>query len=79
MICGFLVPLTFFPEWVRPISWALAPTWGMQAIRQSAQGGTPIPDLLVCVGLGLLYTAIGVVVVDRFLRAARARAVLALT
>jgi hypothetical protein len=51
----------------------------MQAIRESAQGGTPIPDLLVCVGLGLLYTAIGVVVVDRFLNAARARAVLSLT
>jgi hypothetical protein len=51
----------------------------MQAIRESAQGGTPIPDLLVCVGLGLLYTVIGVVVVDRFLNAARARAVLSLT
>jgi ABC-2 type transport system permease protein len=79
LICGFLVPLTLFPAWVRPISWVLAPTWGMQAIRESAQGGTPIPDLLVCVGLGLLYTAIGVVVVDRFLNAARARAVLSLT
>jgi ABC-2 type transport system permease protein len=79
LICGFLVPLTLFPAWVRPISWALAPTWGMQAIRESAQGGTPIPDLLVCIGLGLLYTAIGVAVVDRFLRAARARAVLSLT
>ena len=79
LICGFLVPLTLFPAWVRPISWVLAPTWGMQAIRESAQGGTPIPDLLVCVGLGLLYTAIGVVVVERFLNAARARAVLSLT
>jgi ABC-2 type transport system permease protein len=79
LICGFLVPLTLFPAWVRPISWALAPTRGMQAIRESAQGGTPIPDLLVCAGLGLLYTAIGVAVVDWFLRAARARAVLSLT
>jgi hypothetical protein len=51
----------------------------MQAIRESAQGGTPIPDLLVCLGLGLLYTLIGVLVVDRFLLAARARAVLSLT
>ena len=23
LICGFLVPLTLFPEWVRPIAWAL--------------------------------------------------------
>ena len=27
------------PDWVRPISWALAPTWGMNAIRESALGG----------------------------------------
>jgi hypothetical protein len=51
----------------------------MQAIRESAQGGTPLPDLLVCLGLGALYTAIGVLVVDHLLRAARARAVLSLT
>jgi ABC-2 type transport system permease protein len=79
LICGFLVPLTLFPVWVRPLSWMLAPTWGMQAIRESAQGGTPLPDLLVCFGLGLLYTTIGVLAVDWFLRAARARAVLSLT
>jgi ABC-2 type transport system permease protein len=79
LICGFLVPLSLFPAWVRPISWVLAPTWGMQAIRESATGGTPVPDLLLCLGLGLLYTAIGVLVVDRFLRAARARAALPLT
>jgi hypothetical protein len=51
----------------------------MQAIRESAQGGTPIPDLLVCPGLGFAYTTIGVLVVDWFLRAARPRAVLSLT
>ena len=68
-----------FPSWVRPISWVLAPTWGMQAIRESVSGGTPMPDLLVCLGLGLLYTTIGVLVVDRFLKAARARAALSLT
>ena len=38
LVCGFLVPLSLFPAWVRPISWALAPTWGMQAIRESATG-----------------------------------------
>jgi ABC-2 type transport system permease protein len=79
LICGFLVPLSLLPDWVRPISWVLAPTWGMQAIRESAQGGTPLPDLLVCLGLGAVYTTIGVLVVDHMLRAARARAVLSLT
>jgi hypothetical protein len=32
-----------FPDWVRPISWVLAPTWGMNAIRESALGGSPLP------------------------------------
>jgi ABC-2 type transport system permease protein len=78
LVCGFLVPLSLFPDWVRPISWALAPTWGMNAIRESALGGSPLPDLLVCLLLGGAYTAIGVLVVNRALSAARKRAALAL-
>jgi ABC-2 type transport system permease protein len=78
LVCGFLVPLSLFPDWVRPISWALAPTWGMNAIRESALGGSPLPDLLVCLLLGVAYTAIGVLVVNRALSAARKRAALAL-
>ena len=60
LVCGFLVPLSLFPDWVRPISWVLAPTWGVNAIRESALGGTPLADMLMCFGLGALYTAIGV-------------------
>jgi ABC-2 type transport system permease protein len=78
LVCGFLVPLSLFPEWVRPISWALAPTWGMNAIRESALGGSPLPDIVLCLLLGLAYTAVGVLVVERVLRAARARAALSL-
>jgi ABC-2 type transport system permease protein len=78
LVCGFLVPLSLFPEWVRPISWALAPTWGMNAIRESALGGSPLPDIALCLLLGGVYTAIGVVIVERVLRAARARAALSL-
>jgi ABC-2 type transport system permease protein len=79
LICGFLVPLSLFPGWVQPISWTLAPTWGMRAIRQSALGGTPLPDLGLCLALGVGYTLVGVLVVEEFLHAARARATLALT
>ena len=38
LVCGFLVPLSLFPGWVRPISWALAPTWGMARSGQAALG-----------------------------------------
>ena len=79
LICGFLVPLALLPGWVRPISWVLAPTWGMSAIRESALGGTPLPDLLLCLGLGAAYVAFGVLVTDRVLRAARQRGSLSLT
>jgi ABC-2 type transport system permease protein len=79
LICGFLVPLSLFPAWVRPISWVLAPTWGIAAIRESALGGTPWPDIGMCAALGIVYVALGILVTERLLRAARERATLALT
>ena len=79
LVCGFLVPLSLFPDWVRPISWVLAPTWGMNAIRESALGGDALPDLGMCFALAAVYVAVGLAVADTMLRAARARAVLALT
>ncbi len=79
LICGFLVPLALLPDWVRPIAWVLAPTWGMSAIRESALGGTPLPDLLLCLGLGAVYVAFAVLVTNRVLYDARARGSLSLT
>jgi ABC-2 type transport system permease protein len=79
LICGFLVPLALLPGWVGPISWVLAPTWGMSAIRESALGGTPLPDLLLCLGLGLAYVGLAVFVTNRVLYDARGRGTLSLT
>jgi ABC-2 type transport system permease protein len=79
LICGFLVPLALLPGWVSPISWVLAPTWGMNAIRESALGGTPLPDALLCLGLGVSYVALAVLVTDRVLYDARGRGTLSLT
>jgi ABC-2 type transport system permease protein len=79
LICGFLVPLALLPSWVRPISWVLAPTWGMSAIRESALGGTPLGDLLLCLGLGAAYVGVAVPVTNRVLYDARARGTLSLT
>jgi ABC-2 type transport system permease protein len=79
LIGGFLVPLALLPSWVGPIAWVLAPTWGMNAIREAALGGTPLPDLALCLVLGALYIALGILVLDRVLGAARKRAALSLT
>ncbi len=78
LVCGFLVPLSLFPHWVRPISWVLAPTWGMQAIREAALGGSSLGDAAVCLLLGAAYVLAGVLVVERVLAAARRRAALSL-
>ncbi len=79
LICGFLVPLSLSPGWVRPISWLLAPTWGMRAIREAAIGGSALPDIGMCAALGAAYTLLGVLIVGRLLQSARARATLSLT
>jgi hypothetical protein len=51
----------------------------MNAIRESALGGTPLPDLLLCLGLGAVYVAFAVLVTNRVLNDARARGSLSLT
>jgi ABC-2 type transport system permease protein len=79
LICGFLVPLSLLPDWVRPISWALAPTWGVDAIREAALGGSAWLEIALALGLGALYIGLGVVLVGRALEAARTKATLALS
>jgi ABC-2 type transport system permease protein len=64
---------------VRPISWVLAPTWGMNAIREAAAGGAPLDDLLMCLGLGALYVGLGIFLTERILRSARVNAALQLS
>ncbi len=79
LVCGFLVPLSLFPSWVRPISWVLAPTWGIAGIRQAALGGSAWDDVGMALALGAAYTLLGVLVVHRLLDAARRKATLSLT
>jgi len=79
LICGFLLPIALLPGWVEPISWLLAPTWGVRAIRESALGGTPFPDLVLCLVVGLGYAAVGMFFAERILTAARRNASLALS
>lgn len=77
---GLLVPLSFLPGWVTPIAWALSPTWGMEAIREAALGGgSAWTEIAMCVGLGILYLALGSVALRNFERLARSRATLSLT
>lgn len=79
LVCGLLVPISLLPGWTHPISWVLAPTWGVRAIRASALGGDWLTPLLMCSGLAAAYLAIGSVTLRNFERLARSRATLSLT
>jgi ABC-2 type transport system permease protein len=79
LVTGLLVPLSVLPGWVAPISWVLAPTWGMRAIRESTIGGAPLSAIAMCVALSACYLGIALLCLRGFERLARERATLALT
>ena len=81
LITGLLVPLSLLPGWVEPISWVLAPTWGIRAIRDAAitADASAWPEIGMCVLLGAIYLVLGSVFLRNFERLARSRATLSLT
>jgi ABC-2 type transport system permease protein len=79
LICGFLVPLGALPDWVRPISWLLSPTWGMAAVRAAAEGRSPAVDIAICLALTVAYGFGAGWLARRLVDSARAHATLALS
>jgi ABC-2 type transport system permease protein len=79
LITGLLVPLSLLPGWVHPLSWTLAPTWGVRSIRAAALGGNPWPPIGMCAALAVVYLVIGTAALRLFERLAREQATLALT
>lgn len=78
LLCGFLVPLSQLPAWVRPVSWALPPTWGVYALRAAALGGSPWLDIVLCLVLGGGYAILATALSYRLVDSARNHATLAL-
>jgi ABC-2 type transport system permease protein len=79
-ITGLLIPVAVLPAWVEPLSWLAAPTWGMNALRAAALGGSsPWDDIAMCFVLSGAYGAVGMALLGVFLRSARARGTLALS
>jgi ABC-2 type transport system permease protein len=79
LICGFLVPLSALPGWVRPVSWLLPPTWGVSAVKDSALGLSPWVDIAMCAATAAVYGLVGTALSGVLLDSARARATLALS
>jgi ABC-2 type transport system permease protein len=76
---GLLVPLSVLPDFLGPLSWFLAPSWGFRAIQESALGDTPWPDIGMCLIISAAYLIVGSIFLRLFLQLARARATLRLT
>jgi ABC-2 type transport system permease protein len=79
LVCGLMFPIAFLPAWSHPISWALAPTWGLRALLYSSTGGPVWPALGMCALLAAVYLGIGLFLVGRVIDAARRDASLALS
>jgi ABC-2 type transport system permease protein len=78
LVTGLLTGLGLLPGWSRPISWALAPTWGIEGLRDAAIGGNPAFPVAMSLALGAVYLVIGHFCLRYFERLARERATLAL-
>lgn len=79
LICGFIVAIGDLPAWVRPISAVLAPTWGVAAMRASANGQSPWLDLVWCLVAAAGYGLVATFVSRWMVHSARANATLALS
>ena len=79
LVAGLLVPIATLPFWVRPISWLLAPTWGMEAIRGAAIGTqAPWFAIAMCLVLAVVYYVAARVCLVYVIRKARRDATLSL-
>lgn len=79
IFCGVNVPLGELPEWMRPISHSLPLTHGIAAARSSAAGrsfATVAADLRIELLLGVVYVALGLVMLAWFERESRRLATL---
>jgi ABC-2 type transport system permease protein len=81
LVTGLLVPVSLLPGFVEPLSWVLAPTWGVEAVRTAAgvENGDPLAPIGMCLLLSAIYLAIGFFTMSNFERLARQRATLSLT
>jgi ABC-type polysaccharide/polyol phosphate export permease len=78
LVTGLLVSLSLLPGWVGPLSWVLAPTWGINALREAAIEGNAWPEIGMCLLLSAVYLVIGHFALRHFERLARERATLAI-
>jgi ABC-2 type transport system permease protein len=78
LLSGFFIPVAALPHWLGPITWMLAPSWGAEALRAAAAGGSPAAGIAMSCALAALYLAAAALLLRAFERAARKTATLSL-
>jgi ABC-2 type transport system permease protein len=78
LICGFVVPLSILPAWVAPISWAIPITWAVDAVKAAAVGSVQWGDVLLAIGISVVYFAVGAYLSRVLVNSARRNASLTL-
>src|SRR5438552_829762 len=77
LVARLLGPFASLPAWVQPISWLLAPTWGMDAIRGATlQSQPPWFAIGMCFALAVVYYFLARVALRYVLHLARRDATL---
>ncbi len=61
VLCGIMFPVALLPDWVKPVSYILSPTWGVEAARKAALEGIT-PDFYTDIAVLFLLTAVYAVV-----------------
>ncbi|MGN6714634.1 ABC transporter permease [Anaerocolumna jejuensis] len=62
LVCGFVFPAEILPQWVRPVSYILSPTWAVKLIRISVSTAWCIKEFYTVLCILALVTAIYLVI-----------------
>ena len=60
LICGFVFPVSFLPQWIHPLSYVLPPTWAVRLLRLSIHWTTATEFLYTFIILALITVFYGV-------------------
>ncbi|ADU06385.1 ABC-2 type transporter [Micromonospora sp. L5] len=78
LLCGFVTPVEDLPAVLRPLSYALAPTWSNRALDQALHGEAALQSVGWALGISAVYFVIGQFLVRRTMFVARVRGTLEL-
>lgn len=74
LICGFMFPVSVLPDWLKPLSWVLPPTWAIELLRIISRKDMKQDELIVAWGALLMLTVFYLVISLAYYRLVEKRA-----